>query len=114
MMKIPFVEMVQGSIVRNWDLPALSNYAEEAVSYSQLADRIVWLHAFFTEFGVKRGEKIALLGRNSVNWAIVYLATVSYGAVIVPILPDFHSDDMHHIVNHCDARLFFVADALFD
>ncbi len=114
MMKVSFNEMVQGSIRANWDLPALSNYSEEPISYGRLADRILLVHAVYSEYGIKNGDKIALLGRNSVNWALIYLATVSYGAVIVPVLPDFHSGDIHHIVNHCDARLLFVADAIFD
>ncbi len=114
MIKLSFVDMVKTSLVNNWDLPALSNYTEESISYGRLADRILWLHSLLSECGVKKGDKIALLGRNSVNWAQVYLATVSYGAVIVPILPDFHTSDIHHIVNHCDARFFFVADALYE
>jgi len=114
MMKVRFVDRVHRSIVTNWDLPALSNYNEKPVSYGQMGDRILWLHSLFSQCGIKQGDKIALLGRNSANWVIVYLATVSYGAVVVPILPDFHSSDIQHIVNHCDACFFFVSDSLFE
>jgi len=106
--------MVQNSIRASWDLPALSNYSEEPISYGRLADRILWMHSMYSEYGLKKGDKVALLGRNSVNWALTYLATISYGAVIVPILPDFHSGDIHHIVNHSDARLLFVTDSIYD
>jgi long-chain acyl-CoA synthetase len=79
-----------------------------------VAKKIVWLHRLFREAKVKKGDKIAVLGKNSVNWAIVYLATVTYGAVIVPILPDFRPDDVHHIVNHSDAVFLFVSDSIYD
>jgi long-chain acyl-CoA synthetase len=114
MIKTSFVEMLEGSLRTNWDLPALSDYKEEAIHYGRLADRILWLHSFYGACGIKRGDKIALLGRNSANWGVVYLATVSYGAVIVPILPDFHTSDCHHIINHADNRLLFVADAIYE
>lgn len=113
-MKSSFISMLEGSLKAHWDLPALSNYKEEPISYSRLGDRMLWLHGLFGACGIKRGDKIALLGRNSANWGIVYLATVSYGAVIVPILPDFHTSDCHHIVNHADSRLLFVTDAIFE
>lgn len=114
MIQVPFTETVQNSIRTHWDLPALSDYSEEPLTYGRLADRILWMHSLFSEYGLKRGDKVALLGRNSVNWALTYLAVVSYGAVIVPILPDFHTGDIHHIVNHCDARLLFVSDAIYE
>ncbi len=83
------------------------------LTYGQVADEIMLLHEVFRICRVGRGDKIALLGRNSASWAVVWLAAVTYGAVIVPILPDFRPDDVHHIVNHSDAALLFVADALF-
>jgi len=114
MLKENFVEMIEESIKRNWALPAFSDYEGSAVSYGKVAEKIFWLHYVFDKSHVKKGDKIALIGRNSANWAIVYLAAVTYGAVIVPVLPDFHVDDFHHIVNHSDSVLLFVADAIFE
>ena len=74
------------SIKQNWNLPAFSNYKEKDHTYAQVADRILYLQCIFKKFGLKKGEKIALYGKNTVNWAITYLSAVSYGAVIVPIL----------------------------
>ena len=106
--------MNRASIRENWDLPAFSNYHEDSISYGKVADRILWFHYIFEKSGIQRGDKIAVLGRNSVNWAIIYLATVTYGAVIIPVLPDFHTNDFHHIVNHSDSLLLFVSDAIYD
>jgi long-chain acyl-CoA synthetase len=114
MIKENFVEMIGDSIRKNWALPAFSNYNEPAVTYGQAAAKIVWCHHVFEHSHIKSGDKIALIGRNSTNWAIVYLAAVTYGAVIVPILPDFHVDDFHHIVNHSDSVLLFAADNIFE
>lgn len=114
MLKENFVEMIEESIKRNWALPAFSDYEGSAVSYGKVAEKILWLHYIFDKSHIKKGDKIALIGRNSVNWAIVYLATVTYGAVIVPVLPDFHADDFHHIVNHSDSVLLFAADAIYE
>ncbi|MCX6578723.1 MAG: AMP-binding protein [Candidatus Aminicenantes bacterium] len=114
MLKENFVEMIEESIKRNWALPAFSDYEGSAVSYGKVAEKIFWLHYVFDKSHVKKGDKIALIGRNSANWAIVYLAAVTYGAVIVPVLPDFHVDDFHHIVNHSDSVMLFVADAIFE
>lgn len=114
MLKENFVEMLGTGIKENWDLPAFSDYKGEPLTYGKVAEKIQWMHLLFKKCGIERGNKIALLGRNSTNWAIVYLATVTYGAVIVPILPDFHTDDFHHIVNHSDALLLFVSDSIWE
>ncbi|MDQ1354656.1 MAG: long-chain acyl-CoA synthetase [Acidobacteriota bacterium] len=114
MLKENFVEMIEASIKRNWALPAFSDYEGPAMSYGKVAEKILWLHYVFDKSHIKKGDKIALIGRNSVNWAIVYLATVTYGAVIVPVLPDFHVDDFHHIVNHSDSVLLFAADTIYE
>jgi long-chain acyl-CoA synthetase len=114
MLKENFVEMLQESIKKNWDLPAFSDYKEASITYGEAAGKIIGLHQVFKKIHVKRGDKIALLGRNSTNWALVYLAAITYGAVIVPVLPDFHTDDFHHIVNHSDAVLLFVADNIYE
>jgi long-chain acyl-CoA synthetase len=110
-----FVEMLQESIKKNWDLPAFSDWQEEAVlTYGEVSKKVLWLHHVFAKSHVKRGDKIALIGRNCTPWCIVYLAAVTYGAVIVPILPDFHADDFHHIVNHSDSVLLFAAEKIYE
>jgi len=105
---------IEQSIRQNWDIEALSNYKEKGYSYKEIAERILKLHILFKGTGIKEGEKIALVGRNSANWCVTYLASVTYGAVIVPILPDFKPDDMTHIINHSDSRLLLVDDKIFE
>ncbi|MBN1426091.1 AMP-binding protein [Candidatus Fermentibacteria bacterium] len=109
-----FVTTLGDSMRRNWQLPAFSNYGEDSITYAQVADRIVWFQRLLRDAGVKPGDKVAIVGRNSTNWALTYLATITYGAVIVPILSDFHSDDIHHIVNHSDSVLFLAGDVIFE
>lgn len=109
-----FVQVLEGSIKNNWELPAFSDYKGTTLTYGDVARRILHLHYLFEKLHVEKGDKISLLGRNSSHWAVVYLATVMYGAVIVPVLPDFHIDDFHHIVNHSDSVLLFVADAIYE
>src|ERR1035437_2862105 len=106
------VGLIGESVRRNWTSPALADWEGTGLTYGQVADEIARLHEVFRICHVAPGDKIALLGRNSASWAVVWLATVTYGAVIVPILPDFRPDDVHHIVNHSDAVLLFAADAL--
>ncbi|MCB0283632.1 MAG: AMP-binding protein [Calditrichaeota bacterium] len=113
-MKEKFITDIENSIKKNWNKPALSNFQGEDYNYQKVADRIIYLHYIFKKAGIKKGDKITLIGINSINWAIVYLSTVSYGAVIVPILPDFKADDIHHIVNHSDASLLFCAGNIYD
>lgn len=108
------VQMFQKSIIDNWNLPAFSNYHETSLSYAQVGQKISFLHQLFQFMDIKKGDKISLLGKNSSNWGTVYLATVSYGATIVPILPDFKADDVHHIVNHSDSKLLFVSNSFFE
>jgi long-chain acyl-CoA synthetase len=102
------------SITQNWDIEALSNYKEKGYSYKEIAARILKFHIFFREIGIKEGDKIALVGRNSANWCITYLATVSYGAVIVPILPDFKPDDLMNLINHSDSCLLFSDEKIYE
>lgn len=114
MLKDNLTEYFERSIRTNWDHPAFSNYKGETVTFRDVAEHIHRLHAIFNAGGIRKGDKIALIGKNSINWAVTYLATISYGAVIVPVLPDFHSDDMHHVVNHSDSVLLFVAEDIND
>lgn len=106
-----FVQTLASSIRNHWKLPAFSNYGGPPMTYGEVAERILWFHALFEELGVGRGDKVALVGRNSANWAVTYLATITYGAVVVPILADFTSDDIHHVVNHSDSVLFLAGEA---
>jgi len=105
---------IEQSIRQNWEIEALSNYKEKGYSYKEIAEKILKLHLLFDGSGIKEGDKIALVGRNSANWCITYLATVTFGAVIVPILPDFKPDDLTNIINHSDSRLLFVDDKIYD
>jgi long-chain acyl-CoA synthetase len=108
-----FIDYIERSIRDNWSLEAFSDYGSPAIRYAEVADRICRLHALFRELGLGRGDKVSLLGRNSSNWAICYLAAVTYGATIVPILPDFHPSDMENIVSHSDSVLLFVSDTFY-
>jgi long-chain acyl-CoA synthetase len=105
---------IEQSIRQNWEIEALSNYKEKGYSYKEIAENILKIQLLFKESGIKEGDKIALVGRNSANWCIVYLASVTYGAVIVPILPDFKPDDLSNIIIHSDSRFLFVDDKIYD
>jgi long-chain acyl-CoA synthetase len=105
---------IEQSIRQNWEIEALSNYKEKGYSYKEIAEKILKLHILFKGSGINEGDKIALVGRNSANWCVIYLATVTYGAVIVPILPDFKPEDLTNIVNHSDSRLLFVDEKIFE
>lgn len=106
-------EFVEKSIKTNWNQPALSDYQGGTYTYGDVAKQIHKLHKIFDYWGVKQGEKVALIGRNNANWGIIYLATVSYGAVIVPILPDFSTSDVHNIVNHSDSVILFAGEMVW-
>ncbi|MGE0079641.1 MAG: AMP-binding protein [Bacteroidales bacterium] len=106
-------DFVEKSIKEHWNLPALTDYKGETYTYGDVAQQIHRIHRILEIWGVKQGDKIALIGRNNSNWGIIYLATVSYGAVIVPILPDFSSSDIHNIVNHSDSVILFVGEMIW-
>ena len=105
---------IEQSIRQNWNIEALSNYKEPGYSYRRIAEKILKLHILFKGAGIAEGDKIALVGRNSANWCITYLATVTYGAVIVPVLPDFKAEDHINIINHSDSKLLFADDKIFE
>lgn len=107
-----FNELIEKSIIDHWDLDALTDYKGKTLQYHDVARKIEKLHIMFEASGVKRGDKIALCGRNSSMWAAAFLATITYGAVAVPILHEFMPDQIHNIVNHSDARLLFVGDVV--
>lgn len=108
-----FVGQLCDSIVNNWDLDALTDYDGATLQYKDVARKIEKLHILFENAGIKRGDRIALCGRNSANWAVAFLATLTYGAVAVPILHEFQAEQVHDIVNHSEARLLFVGDLVW-
>ena len=114
MIKERFITYVEESIKKNWNIEALSNYREKGYTYKEIAEIIARHNIAFREFGIKEGDKIAMVGRNSANWCSIYLSVVTYGAVIVPILPDFRPDDLHNIINHSDSKLLFVDDKIWE
>jgi len=114
MLKQNIVVEIEKAIKKSWKFPALSNYGGQTLTFSEVAEKIAWLHYIFRKHKIKPGDKIALLDKNSVNWAITYLATITYGAVIVPILPDFQPAEIQHIVNHSDSVCLFVSDSIFE
>ncbi len=114
MIKERLIGYIEQSIKQNWEIEALSNYKEAGYSYKKIAEKILKLHILFKESEIKEGDKIALIGRNSANWCITYLATVTYGAVVVPVLPDFKPEDMANIINHSDSRLLLVDDKIYE
>jgi long-chain acyl-CoA synthetase len=114
MIKERLVGYIEQSIKQNWDIEALSNYKESGYSYREIAEKIIKLQIFFRDSGIKEGDKIALVGRNSANWCVVYLAVVSYGAVIVPVLPDFKPEDHTNIINHSDSIMLIVDDKIWE
>jgi len=105
-----FNEYIKKTIVDNWDSNALTDYQGATYQYHDVATLIVKLHILFENCGVKKGDKIAICGRNSANWAVTFVATLTYGAVAVPILHEFNAEQMHNIVNHSESRLLFVGD----
>ena len=107
-----FNSVIQQSIVNHWDNDALTDYKGATLQYNDVARKIEKLHILFENSGVERGDKIALCGRNSANWAVAFLATLTYGAVAVPILHEFTPEQVHNIVNHSDAKLLFVGDVV--
>ena len=107
-----FNAYIQKSIQDNWDLDALTDFKGQTLQYHDVARKIEKLHILFEHSGVKRGDKVALAGRNSAGWAVAFLATLTYGAVAVPVLHEFTPDQMHNIVNHSEAKLLFVGDVV--
>ena len=113
MLEIPsFNSYIERSIIQNWDLDALTDYQGTTLQYKDVARKIEKLHILFENSGVRQGDKIALCGRNSAFWATAFLATLTYGAVAVPIQHEFNAEQIHNIVNHSEAKLLFVGDVV--
>ena len=102
--------LLESSFKKHWDRPALSNYNQNTLYYKDVAREIARLHLFFEACGLKQGDKVAVCGRNQVNWGIAYLAAMTYGAVVVPILHEFQPVNLRHLVAHSDARILFIGD----
>ena len=109
-----FIKAIEDSIKNNWDFDALTDYNGATLQYKDLARKIEKMHIIFAESGVQKGDKIALCGRNSSHWGVAFIATVTYGAVAVPILHEFKADNVHSIVNHSEAKLLFVGDMVWE
>ena len=113
-MEKSFIALIEESIKKNWDLDALTDYKGATLQYKDVARKIEKIHIIFEESGVKPGDKIAVCGRNMSHWGVTFLATVTYGAVVVPILHEFKADQVHNIVNHSEAKLLFVGDVVWE
>ena len=109
-----FLELIEQSIKKNWDLDALTDYNGATLQYKDVARKIEKVHIFLEEAGVKKGDKIAICGRNSSHWGVTFLGVLTYGAIVVPILHEFKADNIHHIVNHSDARMLYVGDRVWE
>ncbi len=105
-----FNQYIQRTILQNWDADALTDYEGATLQFHDVARKIEKLHILFENSDVAKGDKIAICGRNSAHWAVVFLATLTYGAVAVPILHEFNAESIHNIVNHSEAKLLFVGD----
>ena len=109
------IKIFENSFRENREMAAITDYFKgETFSYYEMAKEIAKVHLLFKEAGIKQGDKIALIGRNNPRWCITWLATVTYGAVIVPILQDFAPTDIIHIINHSESRLLFLGDNYWD
>ena len=113
-MEKSFIALIEESIKKNWDLDALTDYKGATLQYKDVARKIEKIHIILEESGVKPGDKIAVCGRNMSHWGVTFLATVTYGAVVVPILHEFKADQVHNIVNHSEAKLLFVGDVVWE
>jgi long-chain acyl-CoA synthetase len=113
-METSFIKEFERTIKENWERKALTDYKGETYHYKDVARRIEKIHLIFERCGVEKGDKIALVGKNSSNWAITFIATVSYGAVIVPILHEFKVDNIHHIINHSEAKVVFAGESYLE
>lgn len=109
-----FIQLVEESIRANWDRDALTDYKGATLQYKDVARKIEKMHILFEHAGIQKGDKIALCGRNSANWTATFLGVVTYGAVAVPILHEFKADNVHHIVNHSEARMLFVGNQVWE
>ncbi|MDR1886697.1 MAG: AMP-binding protein [Prevotellaceae bacterium] len=109
-----FLKNIEDSLKNHWDSPALTDFNGETVTYGQVARKIAELHVVFEVFNIQKGDRVAIVGRNSSNWGISFLAAVTYGAVAVPVLHEFTPDDIHHIVSHSESKILFAGKYSLD
>ena len=109
-----FIDYIEQSIIKNWDKDSLTDYKGITLQYKDVARKIAKFHIVLESAGIQPGDKIAVCGRNSAHWAVTFLATITYGAVIVPILHEFKADNIHNIVNHSEAKLLLVGDQAWE
>ncbi len=114
MLKENYTQFVWNSILENWDRTVFTNYQSDSYTYADAGRTIYYMHKLFSKLGLKKGDKIALIGKNCAEWAMAYQATVTYGAVVVPILPNFTPADVHHIINHSESIMLFATKANWD
>jgi len=114
MEKSGYTGLVKSALENYSDMPAFSDFKGDTITFKEVGKSIYRCHQVYKALGIKPGDKVALIGRNSTNWALIYLGTVTYGATIVPILPDFSPSDINHIVNHSESVLLFSTDQIFD
>ena len=107
-------KLIEKSIKEHWDKDALSNYQGITLKYKDVAQRIKFLHIAFEKCGLKKGEKVALCSRNQANWGVCFLATMTYGAVPVPLLHEFKAESIHYLVNHSEAKVLFVDEVIWE
>ena len=107
-------KIFENSFKKNWDRPAISNYQGETLHYKDLARRMEKLHIMFDECGLQKGDKVAICSRNQANWAVAFLAIMTHGAVPVPLLHEFKSSNIHHLVNHSEAKILFVDEVIWE
>ena len=115
MMKENLIKIYERSFIDNWELPALTDYnTSERLTYGDFARNIAKLHLLFKGCGVKQGDRIALIGKNIPNWVTIFMGTITYGAVIVPILQEFNPADAQHIINHSEATMLFISKSIWE
>lgn len=115
MIKENFIKLFESSFKENWDSMAMTDYVTKRdYTYKQVAEEVAKLHLLYKELNITKDDKIAIVGRNTPMWAISFISVVTYGAVVVPILQDFHPNDIQHIVNDSDAALLFLSDNLWE
>ena len=110
-----FTKIYEKGFKENWERPALTDYnTKESFTYQQIAEEIAKLHILYKHCQIRRGDKIAIVGRNTPRWCIAFMSAITYGAIVVPILQDFNANDIHHIVSHSDSVLLFVGDLIWE
>ncbi|MCP9612537.1 AMP-binding protein [Coprobacter tertius] len=110
-----FIKIYEKGFKESWDFPALTDYnTRETFTYRQVAEEIARLHILYQRCQIRRGDKIAIVGRNTPRWCIAFMSVITYGGIVVPILQDFNANDIHHIVNHSDSVLLFLGDLIWE